>query len=443
MNYFDIAGYVIEKALSAGASYAEAILIDSSDVQAETRLGNLVNIQRSQDCSISIRVIINQQQAIIALSQLTKNALDSSIIRAIDMAKVTPTNPFLCVATAEQMVKSYPDLNLFDSQEPSTNQLIAWAQEAEQTALQQKGISNSEGASSSYSSSRFYFANSSGFSGQYNSSIFCNSISILSGEKENMQTGDDFTISRFASSLKPAKEIGLLASQRAISKLNPRKLVSAEMPVIFDKRVAKSLLSNFASAINGAAISRGTSFLTNSLNQELFSPSINIIDDPFIEKALGSRPFDAETISGKKLNIVENGVLKHYLLDLQTAKKLNMETTGHASRGLTSAPNPSPSNFYMLNGDKSLPTILKEIKTGLLVTEKFGYGANIINGDYSQGIVGFFVENGEISYPVSKITIASNLKYMLKNMTAANDLTLDYAINSPSIMIDRMTVAGM
>jgi PmbA protein len=443
MDKLNLLTDLINKAKKYGADAADGIIISSADLSTEVRLGNVVNIERSESMAIGLRVLVNQQQAMVSTTDLQKKSLDEILERAVAIAKVTPPNSHLFLATKEQMVSEIKDLDLYDAVEPSAEILIQRAKAAEQAALDNKKITNSEGSSASYSANKIYFATSNDFHHHYQSSSSSIAVEVLSGEGANMQTGGDYSLSRFAEDLKNPEEIGLEAAKRAIEKLNPRKLVSAEMPVIFDRRVAKRLVSAFAGAINGFSISRGSSFLVNHLDKEIFSPSINIIDDPFLIRGLSSRPFDAEAILGSRLNIVEQGKLNHYLLDLQTASNLKMETTGHAVRGLSSAPSPSATNMYINNGKDSLETMIKSLKKGLLVTEVFCHGANIVTGDYSQGVVGFYIENGVINYPVSEITIASNLKNMFKLMSAANDLKFDSNINSPSLMIDNMTIAGV
>ncbi len=442
-NKLNLLSDLIDKALKYGATDVDAIIINSTSLSTEVRLSKLVDIERSENMAVALRVLIDGKQAIVSTADLSTQSLNSALKRVIAMAKVTPSNPHLSLASKEQMAHKFVELNLYDADEPSAESLIEKARITEDFALADKEITNSDGASASYHAGKIYFATSKGFQHSYKTSSSSLSLSVLAGLNENMQTDYAYSIARFAQDLKSPEEIGLEAARRVISKLNPRKLVTCEMPVIFDQRVAKGLISALAGAVNGTLISRGTSFLIDHLGQEIFNDQINIIDDPFIIKGLGSRPFDGEAISGTKLNIVEKGILKTYLLDLQTASKLEMKTTGHATRSLASAPSPGTSNLYLEPGKISQEDMIKSIKKGLLITEVFGHGANIVTGDYSQGVSGFYIENGEITYPVSEITIASNLKYMFKHMTPANDLKFESSVNSPSIFIEKMTVAGV
>lgn len=443
MNRLNLLQDVIAKVLKLGASDADAIIIDSTSLSSEVRLGKLINIDREENAAIALRVLIDQRQAIVSTSDFSALSLDSIIDRAIAMAKVTPKNPHLFLAERKQMAENIIDLDLYDSNDTSAEKLIDQAKMIESFALDNKAITNSEGAAAHYQTGEIYFATSKGFANSYQTSSSALSLSVIAGKDQNMQTGSAYSIARFASDLKSEREIGFEAANKAIEKMNPRKLPSSEMVVIFDRRIAGGILGALSSSINGSAISRGTSFLTNHLGKEIFQSDINIIDDPFIKKGLSSRPFDAEAIPGKKLHIIENGMLNSYFLDLQTASKLNLQTTGHAVRGLTSSPVPGTSNLYMKAGQSSLEDMIKSIKKGVLVTEVFGHGANIVTGDYSQGAGGFYIENGEIIYPVSEITIASNLKDMFRNIIPANDLRFEYSINSPSLFVKKMTVAGV
>ena len=316
------------------------------------------------------------------------------------------------------------------------------ANEAEEAARAVKGVTNSEGADASYSSRNIALVTSNGFAQSYKTSSASVSVSVLAGEGTAMERDYDYAIARHVSDLDNPATLGKNAGNRAIKRLNPQKIQSCTVPVVFDPRVSKSLVSTFASAINGAAIARGTSFLKDSLGKALFNPSVSIMDDPHRVRGLSSRPFDSEGVEGKKRALIENGVLTTWLLDLRSANQLNLTTTGHASRGLASPPSPSSSNLYMENGDISCQDLISDIKNGFYVTDTFGMGINTITGDYSQGANGFWIENGKISYAVSEITIAGNLGDMFKNITPANDLEFRYGTNAPTLRVESMTIAG-
>lgn len=443
MNKLNLIIDIIDKAKKLGATDADAVIINSLSIDAEVRLSNVVSIERSENIALGIRVLINGQQAMVSTSDLNKKSIDEVLHRAISMAKVTPSNPHAFLATQEQLADKIMDLNLYDNNEPTAENLIERAKETESFALSDNLVTNSNGAQASYAASKLYFAASNGFAQSYSTSGSSLSVSVIAGKDENMQRDYAYSSAIFTKDLKTPEEIGKEAAKRAVDKLLPKKLATSEMAVIFEPRTARRLLAAFASSINGSAISRGTSFLVNTIGQQIFNNNINIIDDPFIMKAFASRPFDAEGLLGKKRNIIEQGILQHYFLDLQTASKLKMQSTGHATRGIATAPVPSCSNLYIESGTVSLQEMIKSIKKGLLITEIFGHGANIITGDYSQGASGFYIENGEITYPVSEITIASNLKSMFSQVIPADDLKFEASINSPSLLIEKMTIAGV
>lgn len=443
MEKSDIINSLLDKAKKQGADEVDVILIDSSSLSTEVRLAKPVTIDRAEDSSLGLRILVDKRQAIVSTEDLSDDSLNKLVERGIAMAKVTPRNSHLGLASKEQIAHSIIDLDLYDPVEPSMEQLIDSAKEAEAYALENKQIKNSEGASAHYQASQIIFASSNGFEGSYKGSSTSVAVSVLAGESNNMQTGSDFSVSRHREDLKSVAAIGREAAQNAIEKLNPRKLATDEMEVIFDAKVAKRLLAAFASAINGSAISRGTSFLLNSMGEEIFNSNITIIDDPLIKRGIGSRPFDGEGIQGEKLTLVENKIFTEYFLDIHTANKLKLKTNARAARSIAGAPHPSLTNLIMLPGKNSTSELIKSIKKGILVKEIIGHGANIVTGEYSQGVNGFYIENGEILYPVSEITIASNLKHMFKTMIAGDDLKIESNINCPSLHIERMTVAGV
>lgn len=442
MDKLDLIASILDKAKQKGATEADAIIVDSSSLNTEVRLGKLVSSERSENIAIALRVLIDKKQAMISSSNLQRDSLDEIVERAISMAKVTPPNPDLRIASSDEYAKEILDLDLYDVYEPGVDILIETAKGAEDAAFSNKLISNSEGSSAFYATNSIYFATSNGFLHQYNTSTSGFSLEVIAGEGENMQTGSSYSIARYSDDLKSPQTVGKEAAAKAIRKLNPQKFSTEQLPVIFDYRVARGILGAFASAINGSNLSKGTSFLCDSLNKNIFNENISIIDDPFIIRGLSSRPFDAEAIKGSKLNLVEGGMLKHYLLDIQTANKLKMQTNGHATRGLSSAPQPSSSNLYLLAGKTKLDDMIKSLKKGLIITEVFGHGANIVTGDYSQGAAGLYIENGEVVYPVNEITIAGNLVNMFKSMIPADDLKFEASVNTPSLLFENLTIGG-
>jgi PmbA protein len=441
-DYTDFVSYLIDTAKKEGAEIVEVINVAASSISAQTRLGKLEHYESSESLGFGLRVIIGNKQSIVSSSDYNLASVNPLIKRAVDMAQVALADPFLTVSTTEQYVNSCPDLEIFDASEPSKEWLIDTALATEQAALDQENVTNSEGASASHSHSEKIFATSNGFFKSYQSSYNNISMSAVAGKDADMQTDYYYSSARFVKDLEKPNFIGAQAGRLTAAKLYPKKLATSKMPVIFDPRVAQSLLANFANSINGASIARGTSFLKDGLHQQIFNKNINIVDDPHISKGLSSRPFDGEGVAGRKLTLVKDGVLQSWVLDLRSAKQLSMVTTGHAARGLSSPPHPSVSNLYIEKGSCSKEDLMQDIKEGLYVTDLFGMGINPITGDYSQGASGFKIENGAITYPVSEITIADNLRVMFQKIIAANDLVFKYGINSPTLRVDNMTIAG-
>jgi PmbA protein len=382
----------------------------------------------------------------VSSTDSSPDSLEELAHRACAMARVAAEDPFTGLAPEKLYASTLPELELCDDAEPDPTWLTQQCNLTEEAALSVKGITNSEGADAGYSRSNIHLVidNGSGtpFAQSYASSHFSLSVSVLAGEGTNMERDYEYSSTRHRSDLLDAKTIGLIASEKTLKRLNPRKVSTCQAPVIFDPRVSRSLLSTLAGSISGSAIARGASFLKDTMGQDIFAPSITIMDNPHIVRGLGSRPFDGEGVATRKLALVENGVLTSWLLDTRSSNKLGLHTTGHASRGLASPPSPSSTNLYMEAGSLSPAELIADIKSGLYLTETFGMGINTVTGDYSQGAAGFWIENGQIAYPVSEITIAGNLRDMFKQITPANDLTFRYATNAPTLRIESMTIAG-
>jgi len=445
-NLTDTASSILEKALKQGADDADIVIFDSAETSISHRLGKMENIERAESKGLGLRVLIGQkggyQQAIVSTTDFSEKSLNELVENAVNMAKITPEDKYTTLAEESLFAKEILNLDLNDKKEPSDLELTEIASKMEDAARSVKGVTNSEGAESGFSKSRASILTSKGFTGEYTNTNYSASVSVIAGSGEHMETDYDYTVARHFEDLKEASGIGRNAGEKSVKKLNPKKVKTSQIPLIFDPRTAKSLLGAFASAINGESIAKGTSFLKNSMETQIFAKDINIIDDPFIKRAMGSEPFDDEGVKGSHKKLIKNGYLTSWLLDLRSAQKLGLTTTGNASRGLCSAPHPSHSNLYMEAGKLSPKELMSDIKNGIYITELFGMGINGVTGDYSQGASGFWIENGEILYPVSEFTIASNLKDMFKNMIAANDLELIFSINSPTLRIDGMTVAG-
>lgn len=442
-NALNVISDLVQHTLKTGADAADAVMVESVGLSVAHRLGEPENVERNESKGIGLRVFVGKKQAFAASTDLTPSALHALAERVTAMAKASPEDPFACLAPKTLLAGTVPELDLCDGQPLDAEALSALAAKAEETARAIEGITNSEGADAHYGTHQLALVTSEGFASSYKTSNVSLSVSVIAGSGTGMERDYDYSVARHYADLAAPEQIGKSAAEKAIRRLNPRKVPTCEVPVVFDPRVARSLVSSFASAINGASIARGTSFLKDRLGQKIFSDAITITDDPHKIRGLKSHPFDAEGVNCRKRALVEKGILATWLLDLRSAKQLGLSTTGHASRGLSSPPSPSASNLYIENGTLSQKALLSDIKQGFYVTETFGMGVNTITGDYSQGAGGFWIENGEISYPVSEVTIAGKLQEMFLQLTAANDLVFRYGTDSPSLRVERMTVAGV
>ncbi|MDE3059961.1 MAG: TldD/PmbA family protein [Pseudomonadota bacterium] len=439
--------WLLDKARLAGADAADVAMIETTSVNASRRMGKPEGLERSENYAVGLRAFLGDRQAMVSSNDVSKDTLAELASRAVAMAKAAPPDPDSVLAPEELYCQTPPQLDLCDADEPEIGWLEEECRKAEDAALAIEGITNSEGADAGYSRSRVYLAiadrKGMRFEHGYDSSYFSVSVSVLAGSGTGMERDYDFTSARHRKSLADATGIGISAAKKALKRLNPRKVSTCQVPVVFDPRLSRGLLSVLAGAISGAAIARGSSFLKNDLGKKIFADSIRIIDDPHIRAGFGSRPFDGEGVRNGKRAIVEKGILATWLLDMRTAHKLGMTTTGHAHRGIGSPPSPSSTNLYMEKGTLSPQELMRDIKSGLYVTETSGMGINTITGDYSQGAAGFWIENGELAYPVSEITIAGHLCDMFAQATPASDLEFRYATNAPTLRVESMTVAGV
>ncbi len=312
----------------------------------------------------------------------------------------------------------------------------------EEAARGVPGVTNSEGAEGGWGRSAVALAASNGFRRGYAGSHSSLSVSVVAGNGTAMERDYDFTSAVYGSDLEDPAVVGRRAGERAVKRLNPRKAATARVPVVFDPRVANSLLGHLAGAINGAGIARGISFLKDKLGERVFPAGIDVIDDPHRRRGLGSRPFDGEGLPNRRLALVEDGILRSWILDLRSARQLGLKSTAHAARGTSSPPSPSTTNLHLAPGKLSPRELMADIESGFYCTELIGFGVNNVTGDYSRGAAGFWIERGEIAYPVSEITIAGNLKEMFLHLTPADDLAFRYRTNAPTLRVEGMTVAG-
>lgn len=441
-NALNLMHDLITSARKQDADAADVLFYESTSISASRRMGKPEGLERAESKGLGLRVIIGKRVATVSSSDTGKEALKEMLERGIAMAKLSPVDEYVSLAPEELLARNIANLDLYDKSEPTPEFLQEQCAKTEDAALRVKGVTNSEGAGASYGASTFALAASNGFSGSYKASSTSISVSVLAGEGLNMEEDHDFSSARFAADLASAESIGENAAHLAIARLGARKIKTGIMPVVFDPRVAKSLVGAFAGAINGNAIARGTSFLKHHLGKQIFNDRITIIDDPHRKRGLASKPFDGEGVANRKTLLVENGIMKTWLLDMRSANRLGLATTGHASRSLSSPPSPSTSNLYLDAGTLTPDTLTQDIKSGFYVTKIFGMGVNLVTGDYSQGASGFFIENGRKAFAVNEVTIAGKLLDMFRELTPANDLVFKYGTNAPTLRIDGMTVAG-
>ncbi len=434
---------LIAKAKRAGADAADAMLIDAAALSVGYRLGKVETLERAESGDLGLRVFVGRQQAAVSTTDRRAAALDEVVERAVAMAKLAPEDEFCGLAAPDEIAKDWPTLDMADDYEPTAEEFIVIAREAEEAALAVKGVTNSEGADAGHSASELTIVASNGFAGSWRGTHTTFSAAVLAGEGTGMERDYDYATRIFMQDMPSAAEIGKRAGERAVRRLGARKMPTIQAPIIFDPRISNGLIGQLAGAISGAAIARGTSFLKDKLGQRIFPENITIIDDPFRSRGLRSRPFDAEGLKPQKRKIIDRGVLTTWLLDLRSARQLKLKSTGHASRSPGGSPSPSASNFYMEAGTLTPAELIKDIKQGFYVTELMGMGVNGVTGDYSQAAAGFWIENGAITFPVNEMTIASNLKDMYLGLTAANDLDFTRGIDAPTVRIENMTVAGM
>ncbi len=433
---------LIARAKKRGADAADAVLAEGVSLSHAQRLGKVEKLERAEGYDLGLRVLIGKQKAIVSSNDRSAAALDELVDRALAMAKTVPEDPFCGLAEPAALARNWPTLDLEDPLEPAPELLIARARAAEAAARDVAGVTNSEGAEASWSRARVSLAASNGFAGSYAGTNHGVSVAVLAGTGTGMERDYDFSSAVWAADLADPKMIGTSAGTRAVKRLNARKVATCQVPVIFDPRVAGGLLRHLVGAISGPAIARGTSFLKDKLGQRIFPAGFTIVDDPHKKRGLRSKPFDGEGVRNMRRAIVADGVIETWLLDLRSARQLKLTSTGHASRGTSGPPAPSPTNLYLEPGAVTAQELIGDVVKGFYVTELMGMGVNGITGDYSRGAAGFWIENGELAYPVSEVTIAGNLKEMFLHLTPANDLVFKTGIDAPTTRVDGMTLAG-
>src|SRR6202048_2185798 len=410
-----LAQRLVEAARRAGADAADAVAVRGVSQGVEVREGRVEESERSEGDDIGLRVLVGQRQAVVSTNDVSGDGVAKLADRALE---------------------------LLDPETPSTSELERRACEAEAAALAVKGVTKSGGASASTGIGGMVLVTSTGFHGSYLRSSQSIAMTAIVGDGTGMERDYDYTTAPHASDLASAASLGRKAGERTVARANPRKVETCKVPVVFDPRVSGSLVGHLVGAVNGASIARKTSFLKDRLGEPLFAKNIRIIDDPLRVRGLRSQSFDAEGVKVKKLAIVDEGVLTSWLLDCATARELGLVTTGHAHRGVSSSPSPGSYNLHLEAGEPTPAELMSDVRQGFYVTDLIGSGVNGVTGDYSRGASGFWIENGEITYAVSGVTIAGHLLEIFKSLVPANDLEFRYGVNAPTVRIEGLTLGG-
>jgi PmbA protein len=436
---------LVEAARKAGADSADAILVESASLSVHRRLGKTEQIERAEGFDLGLRVFVGEggklRQAIVSSTDPAPSGFATLAERAVAMARAVPEDPYGGLAPAPDGLVAV-DLDLADASEPDAETLTPRAAAAEEAALAVAGVNNSEGAEAGYGRHRIALATSNGFAGEYARTSHSVSVTALAGQGTAMERDYDYSYAVHLADLEDPALLGRRAGERAVARLNPRRPKTARLPVVYDPRVAPSLLGHLAGAINGAAVARGTSFLKDRLGQRVLPAGVTVVDDPTRRRGLRSRPFDGEGMKGVRRAIVEDGVLTTWIMDWRSARQLNQASTGHASRGTGGPPSPSPTNLWLEPGTATPAALMADIREGLYITELIGMGVNTITGDYSRGAAGFIIRDGALAEPVSEITVAGNLRDMLLNLTPADDLVFKRGTDAPTVRVEGLTVAG-
>ena len=428
-----IAEQCLSKAKKLGSTEASVLVMNSVSENINIRNRKLDGSTRSESLGIALTTYIGKKKSSISSSDLNKKKLDNLIDRCVESTKITPEDELNSLADKELYFKGDKNLDLYDETVLENQQKIDYINEAEEEAFSKKYIVNTNGSGFGQNKSNFILANSNGFSDGYKTSQFTAYCEVVSKNNGSMERDYEYSSKRFYDDILKAKDLGAKAAELALKKLNPKKIKSEKLNIVFDKRIAKGFLSAFSSAISSSAIAKGTTFLKDKLNKKIFSDKINIQDKGDIKKANGSRYFDSEGVKIKPLDLVKNGNLKDLLVDTYNGKKIKMQSNGRSS---------GPTNLYFLNGLLSFKELINSNKRILYINETIGRGSNLITGDYSVGASGLMIENGDFSYPVSEITIAGNLNDIFKNISLADDLEFNYATNSPTMLVEGMIIGG-
>jgi PmbA protein len=437
----DLLADLIARARAAGADMADAVLIAGTSLGVQRRLGKTEHVERSEGRDLGLRVFLGRRVAIVSSSAMDPASFPELAERAVAMARVVPEDPYAGLADTAAPPEPAA-LDLEDATEPSTEALLQRAAAAEEAALAVSGVTNSEGAEAGFARSEAFLVTSAGFAGRHARTSHSVSAAALAGSGTAMQRDYDYHTTVHLADLDDPAVIGQSAGERAVARLNPTRPKTAKLPVLYDARVAGSVLGHLAGAINGASVARGTTFLKDRLGQRIFRDSVEIHDDPRRIRGLRSRVFDGEGTPTAARDIIAAGVLTTWLLDSRSARQLGMRSTGHAGRGTGGPPAPGPTNLYLAAGEMAPAELMADIRLGLYVTEMIGMGVNGVTGDYSRGASGFMIRDGVIAEPVAELTIAGNLLELFAHLTPANDLRFRRGMDAPTIRVEEMTMAG-
>ncbi|MCT4610909.1 MAG: TldD/PmbA family protein [Pelagimonas sp.] len=441
----DLSLALIDAAKKAGADAADAIAVQGTALSIDVREGKLEQAERAEGSDIGLRVFVGQRSAVVSASDTRPETMTAMAERAVAMAKEAPEDPYAGLADPSQLIREWDvaALELHDpTEEPAAQTLQDDARRAEATAQGFEGISQVQSASASYSAQTVALAASNGFVGGYQRTSRSTSCVAIAGEGLEMERDYDGDSRTFQADLRSPEDIGETAAKRALERLNPQRPKTGAYPVLFDERIASSLLGHLMGAINGAAVARGSSFYMDALGAQILPDGISVIEDPHRPRKGASRPFDAEGLATQKRKVIDKGVLTGWTLDLANARKLGLDSSANAARSVSGGIHPTAWNLEMTQGDQSRAQLLAQMGTGLMVTSMIGSTINPNTGDYSRGAAGWWVENGELVYPVSGVTIAGNLKDMLKTMIPANDARTWMSRVVPSLLVEGLTLAG-
>ncbi|MPZ76306.1 MAG: TldD/PmbA family protein [Deltaproteobacteria bacterium] len=442
----ELARDILAMAQAKGASHGDVVMVEGDSFFVTVRLGEVEKISQAQEKRLGLRLFCGSSSASASTSDISQQAIQRLIDDTVIMARATAEDPFSGLPDASLLARDIPDRDLLDdaARSVSVDEKIAIALAAEKTAMDfDPRITNSEGADFSNQFGRVIYASSQGFSGEYQGSTFGHSVAPVASQDGAMQRDYWYSSNRKFARLDSAKSVGERAARRVLRRLGARKVKTCEVPVVFDPDMAASLLRNLSSALSGYSLYKGASFLNGQIGNKIASQVMTVWDDGTIPGALGSKPFDSEGLPITKKAVVENGELRSYLLDTYSGKKLNMASTGNASRSVGEPPGVAPTNFYLAPGPRTPGEIIASVKQGLYLTETIGFGVNLVTGDYSRGAAGIWIDNGELAFPVEEVTIAGNLKEMFQNIEmVGNDLEMRGRICAPTLKISQMTVAG-